>query len=289
LAGDDFSGICFFSLFFQEVILFDADRMLRYSRQIILDEIGIEGQKRLLQSKALVIGAGGLGSPALYYLAAAGVGTIGIADFDTVGISNLHRQILHFTGDLGKKKTKSAAAKLAALNPEIKTVIFPERITIDNAPDIIAGFDVIVDAVDNFPARYLISDSCYFFKKPLVEGAVTGFEGILMTIRPGLSPCYRCLYPEPPEDGTIINCADTGILGMVAGTIGSLQALEAVKLLLGIGATLSGRILSFDGLKLQFREIPWPKRATCPLCGDHPVIHDLAETEVKCRPKKIYD
>ncbi len=255
----------------------ESDQMLRYSRQIILDGIGSEGQARLGQSRVLVAGAGGLGSPVLYYLAAAGVGTIGIADFDVVGISNLHRQILYGTADFGKPKAKTAAEKLSALNPEINTEIFTKKITINNISDIISGFEVIVDAVDNFPTRFLINDCCYFLKRPVVEGAVIGYEGILTTIRPGLSPCYRCFYPEPPE--AVPNCADMGILGMVAGTIGSLQALEVVKLLLGIGATLSGRILSFDGLKLEFREIPWSRRVSCPLCGEHPSIHNPVETK----------
>ncbi len=265
----------------------DTQQMLRYSRQIILDGIGVAGQKRLLESKVLVIGAGGLGSPALYYLAAAGVGTIGIADFDLVGVSNLQRQILYSTADLGEKKTRAAAEKLTALNPDISINTYPQRVTIDNVLKIIAHYDVVIDAVDNFSARFLVSDSCFFLKKPLVEGAVTGFEGILMTIRPGITPCYRCLYPEPPEDGVMPSCADTGILGMVTGTIGSLQALEAVKLLLDIGETLTGRILSFDGLKLSFREIPWRQRSSCPLCGDHPLIHDPVEYDVKCHIKKI--
>lgn len=271
-----------------EVIGLESNQILRYSRQIILDEIGYHGQEKLLQSKVLVIGAGGLGSPALYYLAAAGIGTLGIADFDAVGISNLQRQILHFTDDLGKKKVESAKEKLQKLNPETMIIAYPERITIDNIKEVIMNYDVVIDAVDNFPARYLISDCCYFLKKPLVEGAVLGFEGILMTIRPGLSPCYRCLYPEPPEDGVIPTCNDSGILGMITGTIGSLQALEAIKLLLGIGETLSGRILSFDGLKSKFRDIPWGKKPDCPLCGHTPIIHELVEYEVKCQTKQVF-
>lgn len=255
------------------------NQLLRYSRQIILGEIGHQGQKKLLKSKVLVVGAGGLGSPALYYLAAAGIGAVGIADFDVVGISNLQRQILHFTNDLGKKKTESAADKLLQLNPELKIIEFPERVTVDNVAQIVGEFDLVIDAADNFPTRYLVSDCCYFMKKPLIEGAVLGFEGILMTIIPDQSHCYRCLYPSPPEDGVVPVCSEAGIMGMIAGTIGSLQALEAVKVLLSIGDTLTDRIITFNGLSLNFREIPWPKRASCPLCGENPTIKDLFFTK----------
>ncbi|NLY44218.1 MAG: HesA/MoeB/ThiF family protein [Clostridiaceae bacterium] len=265
--------------------MLDSNQQLRYSRQIILKDIGYKGQEKLLKSKALVIGSGGLGSPVLYYLAAAGVGTLGIADFDTVSISNLQRQILHFTRDIGRKKVDSAEEKIKNLNPDVKVIKYPYRINAENIEEIIQDYDVIIDAVDNFTARYLISDCCYFMKKPLIEGAVVGFEGILMTIFPGESPCYRCLYPEPPQSGTIPTCVDMGILGAVAGTIGALQALEAIKVLLNIGNTLSGRILSFDGLNLNIREIPWKKRKTCPLCGENPVIKELQEYEIKCKLK----
>jgi molybdopterin/thiamine biosynthesis adenylyltransferase len=265
------------------------DQLLRYSRQIILSEIGHQGQEKLLDSKVLVVGAGGLGSPALYYLAAAGIGTLGIADFDVVGISNLQRQILHSTGDLGQKKTESAAEKLRQLNPELKIITFPQRVTVDNVAEIIAGFDLVIDAADNFSTRFLVSDCCYFMKKPLIEGAVLGFEGVLMTILPDQSHCYRCLYPAPPDDGVVPTCSEAGILGMIAGTIGSLQALEAVKVLLTIGDTLTSRIITFDGLGLNFREIPWPKRAACPLCGENPIIKDLTEYNIQCKTKIVVD
>lgn len=267
--------------------MLDKDQVLRYSRQIILKEIGMNGQEKLLNSKVLVVGAGGLGSPVLYNLAAAGIGTLGMVDFDTVGISNLQRQNLHFTDDVGKKKVDSAEEKLKKLNPDVKLVKYPYRLTIDNVEDIIKEYDVIVDAVDNFQARYLISDCCYFMKKTLVEGAVLGFEGILMTIFPDRSPCYRCLYPMPPKDGVIPTCSDVGILGMVTGTIGSLQALEVVKAILGIGETLSGRILTFDGLELKFRDIDWKKRDSCPLCGENPTIHELVQYDIKCKLKGV--
>lgn len=265
--------------------LLGKENILRYSRQIILNEIGLEGQEKLLKSRVLVIGAGGLGSPVLFYLAAAGIGTLGIADFDTVGISNLQRQVLHFTGDIGRKKVDSAEEKLKRLNPGVNIMKFPVRLGIDNIEDVISQFDLIVDAVDNFPARFLISDCCFFLKKPLVEAAAVGFEGILMTIVPDVTPCYRCLYPMPPADGVIPTCSDTGILGMVTGTIGSLQSLEVVKLLLGIGETMSGRILTFDGLNLKFREIEWKKRNNCPLCGEKPQITELVQYDIKCKSK----
>lgn len=267
--------------------MFDDKNILRYSRQLILKEIGYEGQNKLLNSKVLVIGAGGLGSPALYYLAAAGVGTLGIADFDTVSISNLQRQVLHFTNDLGRKKVDSAEEKLKELNPDVNILKYPHRLNLDNIEETVQEYDVVIDAVDNFPARYLISDCCYFMKKPLIEGAVLGFEGILMTIVPDKSPCYRCLYPVPPEDGVVPTCNDLGIMGMVAGTIGSLQALECIKVLLGIGQTLSGRIMTFDGLNLSFRDIEWKKKSTCPLCGEKPVIKELIQYEIKCKPKSF--
>ncbi|HHV99605.1 MAG TPA: HesA/MoeB/ThiF family protein [Clostridiaceae bacterium] len=245
--------------------------LLRYSRQILLKDVGHKGQEKLLNSRVLVIGTGGLGSPASYYLAAAGVGTLGIVDFDTVNMSNLHRQILHFTDDLERNKVDSAEEKLKKLNPGINIIKYPVKLNADNIEDIIRQYDVVIDAVDNYPTRYLISDSCYRLNKPLVEGAVLGFEGILMTIIPNESPCYRCLYPVPPEAGKVPTCNDVGIIGMVAGTIGSLQALEAVKVILGIGRTLSGRILTFDGLNLDFRTIDWKRKSNCPLCGENAV------------------
>lgn len=266
-----------------------SDQTLRYSRQIILKEIGFEGQQKLLKSKALVIGAGGLGSPVLFYLAAAGVGNLGIADFDTVGISNLNRQILHFTDDLSRKKVDSAAEKLKKLNPDINIIKHSFRVNADNIEEVIADYDVIIDAVDNFSTRYLISDCCFFLKKPLIEGAVLGFDGILTTIIPDKTPCYRCLYPEPPKDGVVPTCSDQGILGAITGTIGSLQALEAVKVLAGIGETLSGRILTFDGLGLEFRDVQLRKRQNCPLCGENPTVKELIEYEIKCKLKTFDD
>jgi len=251
--------------------------LLRYSRQLILKEVGHKGQEKLLNSKVLVAGTGGLGSPAIYYLAAVGIGTLGIVDFDTVGMSNLQRQILHFTDDLGKKKVDSAEEKLRRLNPGVNIIKYPVKLNADNLEEIVRQYDLVIDAVDNFPTRYLITDCCYLMNKPLVEGAVLGFEGILTTIIPGQSPCYRCLYPVPPKERAIPARNENGIIGMVAGTIGSMQALEAVKVILGIGRTLSGRLLTFDGLNADFRIIDLKRRSNCSLCGERPVIKDIGQ------------
>lgn len=265
----------------------NRDQEIRYSRQIILNEIGRAGQEKLFQSKVLVVGAGGLGSPALYYLAAAGIGVLGIADFDAVGLSNLPRQILYSTGDIGNKKVEIAAKRLQAINPGLIVEKYPFRLNIDNIEEVIRGYDLVIDATDNFTARYLVSDCCFFMKKPLIEGAVIGFFGTIMTIIPDKSPCYRCLYPVPPRDGVVLSCADVGVMGMIPGTIGSIQALEAVKVILGIGRTLTGRFLYFDGLELSFRETQLEKNENCPLCGARPVIKELVQYEIKCKSKII--
>jgi adenylyltransferase/sulfurtransferase len=265
----------------------NENQLSRYSKQIILNDIGVAGQQKLLDSKVLVVGAGGLGSPVLYYLAASGVGTIGIADFDRVGLSNLQRQILHFTEDIGKKKVDSAEVKLNNLNPEVKIKKHTFRLDDQNIEDIIREYDVVIDCTDNFTARYLISDCCYLLKKPLVEGAVVGFIGTLMTIIPDVSPCYRCLNPIPPQDGTVPSCADEGILGAIAGVIGTLQALEAIKILLDIGQILSGRLLFLDGLSMKIDEITLDRNDECELCGINPTIRDLVSYEIKCKAKII--
>ncbi|MCR4435326.1 MAG: HesA/MoeB/ThiF family protein [Clostridiales bacterium] len=269
--------------------MLDEKGLIRYSRQLILKEVGASGQEKLLRSKVLVVGAGGLGSPALYYLAAAGVGILGVADFDVVGISNLQRQILYTTGELNRRKADVAAEKLESLNPDVKVVKYPLRMNSDNIEEIISSYDVIVDATDNFTARYLVSDCCHFKGKPLVEGAVLGFAGTLMTIVPGKTPCYRCLYPVPPEEGAVPTCSETGIMGMVAGTIGTMQALEAVKLLLGIGETLSGRMLFYDGLSMSVNEVVVERNKNCPLCGENPTITELEEYEMNYCAAKVKD
>ena len=239
----------------------------RYARQLILAEVGPGGQEKLLRSSILVVGAGGLGSPVLYYLAAAGVGRLGVADADTVAIPNLHRQILYATPDVGKAKVDVAAERLRALNPDVTVVEHLLRVDESNIDALIGGYDAVVDAPDNFATRYLVNDACWRAGKPLVEAAVLGFSGMLMTIIPPKTPCYRCLYPNPPREGTVPSSAEVGIMGMVPGIIGSLQALEAVKVLLGIGSSLGGRVLFFDGLGLGFEEMRLERNPGCAACG----------------------
>lgn len=263
------------------------DSAIRYSRQLILEEFGTESQAKLQNARVLVIGAGGLGSPVLLYLAAAGVGTLGIADFDTVALSNLNRQVIHFTEDIGKKKIDSAEAKVNLLNPEIKIEKIKRRIDVDNIEDIVGQYDLVVDATDNFSSRYLISDCCYLLGKPLIEGAAVGYVGILMTIVPGQTPCYRCLYPEPPLDGGIETCSDAGILGGVTGVIGSLQALEAIKVITGVGEIIAGRVLYFDAMTGEFTELKLNRAEECALCGKAPTIRELHEYVIHCKTKEV--
>jgi len=239
----------------------------RYARHFNLKEIGLEGQEKLRQAKVLVIGAGGLGSPVLYYLAAAGVGTIGIADHDKVSISNLNRQILHTSADIGRKKVESGAEKLLSLNPEISIIMHDMKVTPENIAALLAGYNIVVDATDNFTSRFLISDYCFRLEIPLIEAGVQGFEGIILTIIPGETPCYRCLYPNPPEDRKAFE--GLGIVGATAGIFGSLQALEVIKRITGAGKTIAG-ILVFDGLDGSFRNVKWSQRKDCPLCGQNP-------------------
>lgn len=240
---------------------------IRYHRQMILKDIGIEGQVKLKNAKICVCGAGGLGSPILYYLAAAGVGTIGIVDFDVVKLSNLNRQILHTSDDLETLKTVSANEKLSRLNPNIKVVEHSIQLNPENIERILVNYDVIVDAVDTIKMRYLISDTCYKLNKPLVEGAVVGFSGILTTIIPDQTPCYRCLYPYNNDENEFPTCNEIGILGAITGVIGSLQALEVIKLITGAGNGMLGKLLTFDGLDCEFEEIPIIKNENCILCG----------------------
>ena len=242
------------------------DPSLRYARQTVLKEVGNEGQARIASSGVLVVGAGGLGSVALYYLAAAGVGRLGIVDHDQVSLSNLQRQILYTTADLGEKKVNAATLRLQALNPEVHLIKHHLEINADNARSIISDYDVVVDAVDNLPSRYIINDACCALKKPLVEAAVSGFDGLLMTIIPGQTPCYRCLFPSPLPDEFAAQIS-SGVMGMVPGTIGSLQALETVKVLLKIGSPVSGRFLAFRGLNMHFEEISLPRDPSCPACS----------------------
>jgi molybdopterin/thiamine biosynthesis adenylyltransferase/rhodanese-related sulfurtransferase len=248
----------------------------RYSRHILLDEIGVEGQRRLAASKVLIVGAGGLGSPAALYLAAAGVGTLGIADFDRVEEHNLQRQLLHGTGSVGKLKTDSAAARLADVNPFVRVHPHTEGITVENALELFSHYDVIVDGSDNFATRYLNNDAAFLAKKPLVYGSIFKFEGQVAVFDPVRGgPCYRCLFPEPPPAGSVPNCGEAGVVGALCGVIGSLQALEAIKLIAGFGEPLVGRMLTYDALRQQFNTITLPRDPDCPLCGRAPKITAL--------------
>ena len=261
---------------------FRDDQILRYARHILLDEIGGAGQMRLLGARVLVIGAGGLGSPLLLYLAAAGVGTIGVVDDDVVDLSNLQRQVVHATGHIGLAKVESARRTLAAINPDVRVEIHPERLRADNALDLISAYEVVADGSDNFPTRFLINDACYLARRPLVCGAVLRFDGQLSTFKAYASgpdgvrgPCYRCIYREPPPPGDGATCAEAGVLGAFCGVIGSLQATEVLKEILGIGDSLSGWLLVCEALGTTFRKIRVRRDSGCLLCGDRPTITSL--------------
>jgi adenylyltransferase/sulfurtransferase len=257
------------------------DQIRRYQRQIIMPEVGSVGQRKLLDAKVLLIGAGGLGSPSAFYLGAAGVGTIGIVDFDVVDMSNLHRQILHGHSDVGRPKVESAAETLREVNPDANVIGFNEPISSENAFDMIGQFDIVVNGSDNFPTRYLVNDACYFLRKPLVDGGIFRFEGQATVYQPG-SGCYRCLYPAPPPPGAVPSCADAGVLGVLPGIIGSIQAVEAIKLILGQGEPLINRLLMFDSLAMEFREVRIRRDPNCPVCGDEPTITELIDYEAFC-------
>ena len=261
--------------------LLSRAQMERYSRQIILEEIGLAGQRRLLESRVLVVGAGGLGSPSALYLAAAGVGTIGIVDGDRVELNNLHRQIVHTTAGVGSPKTESAARTLQNLNSDITVIPFQTTLTSENALEISREFDVVVNGSDNFPTRYLVNDACVFLKKPLVDASILKWEGQATTFLPGQG-CYRCLFPTPPPPGVVPSCAEGGILGALAGFMGTLQATEAVKILLGRGTTLANRLFIFDALENDFRTVRWQRNPDCPVCGDRPAITALIDYEAFC-------
>jgi molybdopterin/thiamine biosynthesis adenylyltransferase/rhodanese-related sulfurtransferase len=261
--------------------LTDAQRD-RYSRHILLPEVGEVGQAKLLGSKVLLLGAGGLGSPAALYLAAAGVGTLGVVDADTVDASNLQRQILHATSRVGTPKVESAAKTIKDLNPDVKVEPYQERLTSANVDRIFAPYDVIVDGCDNFPTRFLVNDASVFLKKPVVHGSIFRFDGQVTTFLPGNGPCYRCWYPEPPPAHLAPSCAEAGVLGTLCGIIGTLQATEAIKILLGKGDTLSGRVLTYDSLKMKFREFKLRRDKTCPVCGDAPSIKSYIDYEGFC-------
>jgi molybdopterin/thiamine biosynthesis adenylyltransferase len=256
------------------------DQIYRYSRNILLPEIGGVGQERLLRSKVFCIGAGGLGSPIALYLAAAGVGTIGIADSDQVDLTNLQRQVLHYTDDIGRPKTVSAREKLQKLNPDVNVIVYEESIKKNNIRGIINGYDIVLDGSDNFPTRYLVNDACYFEKKTLVSGAILRFEGQVSVFKPQSGgPCYRCLYPEIPPAGMIPTCQEEGILGAVAGMIGTIQALETLKEILQIGRTLSGRLLIFNTLNMNIVDLIVKRDPKCSLCSDNSTIKEMVDYE----------
>src|SRR5215470_16689938 len=262
---------------------FSTDELQRYSRHLIMPEVTAEGQRRLKAARVLCIGAGGLGSPAALYLAAAGVGTIGIVDFDEVDLSNLQRQILHGTKDIGRGKLESARDRLRDINPEIEIELHNCRFSSENATELVSGYDLVVDGSDNFPTRYLSNDVCVFERKPNVYGSVFRFEGQTTVFAPHLGgPCYRCLFPEPPPPESVPNCAQAGVLGVLPGIIGMLQAIETLKLILGIGDTLVGRLLHFDALKVKFRELNLRRDPQCPVCGENPTIFSPIDYEQFC-------
>jgi len=260
-----------------------VEELQRYSRHLIMPEVRSEGQNRLKAARVLCIGAGGLGSPAALYLAAAGVGTLGIVDFDDVDLSNLQRQILHGTKDIGRGKLESARDRLHDINPQIETELHKCRFSSENASQLVANYDVVVDGSDNFPTRYLSNDVCVFAHKPNVYGSVFRFEGQTTVFAPHLSgPCYRCLFPEPPPPDSVPNCAQAGVLGVLPGIIGMLQAIETLKLILGIGEPLVGRLLHFDALKVKFRELNLRRDPQCPVCGENPTIFSPIDYEQFC-------
>jgi len=258
------------------------EEIRRYSRHLIMPEVGLKGQEKLKEASVLCIGAGGLGSPLAIYLAAAGVGRIGLVDFDVVEFSNLQRQILHHTGDVGRSKLKSAAAKLRAINPEVEVVTHEELLTSANALRICADHDVVADGTDNFPTRYLVNDACVLLGKPNVYASIFRFEGQASVFNAKEGPCYRCLYPEPPPPGMVPSCAEGGVLGILPGIMGTIQATEVIKLILGIGEPLVGRLLLFDALEMSMIEVQPKKDPGCPVCGENPTISELIDYEEFC-------
>lgn len=257
---------------------FSEEQIYRYSRHIILKEVGGEGQKKLLESKILVVGAGGLGSPILMYLAAAGVGTLGIVDSDVVDLTNLQRQIIHFTHDVNTTKVESAKNKIELINPDVKVVTYNTRLTSKNIVEIIKDYDFIIDGTDNFPTKFLVNDACVMLQKPYSHAGILRFDGQTFTYTPG-NMCYRCIFKEPPPKGVVPTCSEAGILGAVAGVIGTIQATEALKYILGIGELLTNRLLTFNALSTKFREIKLKKNDNCIVCGNNPTITELQDYE----------
>jgi sulfur-carrier protein adenylyltransferase/sulfurtransferase len=262
---------------------FSNDEIARYSRHLIMPEVTLEGQKRIKAASILCIGTGGLGSPIALYLAAAGVGRLGLVDFDVVDFSNLQRQILHGTDDVGRKKLNSAKDRIKAVNPNVQVDLHDCFFRSENAKELVQSYDVIVDGTDNFPTRYLSNDVCVLTKKPNIYGSIFRFEGQCTVFAPHLGgPCYRCMFPEPPPPGMVPSCAEGGVLGVLPGIIGVMQAIEAIKLIIGIGEPLIGRLVSFDALKMRYKEFKIRRDPNCPICGDHPTIHELIDYEQFC-------
>ena len=260
----------------------------RYSRHIIMPQVGSGGQRKLLDAKVLMVGAGGLGSPISIYLTLAGVGTIGIVDFDTVDVTNLQRQILHHNDDVGRPKVESAMETLHAYNPDVNVIAHEEPLTSVNAMEVMAPYDIVINGADNFPARYLVNDAAYLSGKPLVDGSILLFDGMASVFLPGQG-CYRCLFPTPPPPGEVPSCAEAGVLGMLPGLVGTIQATETVKLIMDIGESLSGRLLLIDALDMDFRTVKLRRNPECPLCGDNPTIHELIDYEAFCGVPAIAD
>lgn len=256
-------------------------QLARYARQVILPEVGIEGQQRLLRAKVLIVGASGLGSPAAIYLAAAGVGTIGIVDADAVELSNLHRQVVHDDAGVGKAKTTSARERLTAQNPDVHVMEHRLRLDSSNALEILSPYDVVVNGCDNFPTRYLVNDACVLLGKPLVDASILRFEGQATVFLPGKG-CYRCLFPQPPPPGAVPSCAEAGIIGALAGHMGTLQAMETIKLILGVGDSLAGKMLLYDALTAEHRRLSWRRDPDCPVCGDRPTVTSLIDYQAFC-------
>lgn len=259
---------------------FSDEQLERYSRHIILKEIGVKGQKKLLNAKVLIIGAGGLGAPAAMYLAAAGVGTIGIVDADEVDLSNLQRQIIHATEDVGKPKVESAKETMNKMNPDVTVNTYHEFVSSENILDLVKDYDFIIDGTDNFPAKFLINDACVMAKKPFSHAGIIRFKGQLMTYVPGEGPCYRCAFKNPPPKDAVPTCKQAGVVGAMGGVIGSLQAMEAIKYITGVGELLTGSLLTFDAIKMNFHKVKLPKAdSNCAVCGTHPTITELIDYE----------
>jgi adenylyltransferase/sulfurtransferase len=262
------------------------EELTRYARHVILPDVGVDGQRRLKAARVLCVGAGGLGSPAAMYLAAAGVGTVGVVDFDDVDASNLQRQILHDSAATGRPKVESARDRLRAINPNVSVEMHRMRLTSANALDLLGRYDVVLDGADNFPTRYLVNDACVLLGKPNAFGAVFRFEGQASVFAARNGPCYRCIYPEPPPPGLVPSCAEAGVFGVLPGVVGTIQATETIKLILGVGETLVGRLLVYDAMRMAFRELSVPKDPDCPMCGTRPTVRELIDYEEFCGVKQ---